>query len=214
MIQQILNTSVLVLFIAVPVLAGLFSFWSNSKRDGFDPEKVFDLAIFGLAGGGMLSLLILIIISRALLPINLPNLNPYAFVFGFVLTMCFVVLKWKWSIYRVLDNFAVSLTLMIAFWLLTQGQSAGFKPLYLLVAVLLFVIYYLLQRYRLLVIKSGLTFCLVSGIFCVAGGLSSPQIFGLIFIMLLFTLTLLVLIFRLRSLYVRTEKTGGAPSNA
>ena len=209
-----LNRILLILYIAVPVLAGLFSFWSNSKKDGFDQEKVFDLVVFGFLGGGVLSFLASAIVARALLPINLSNLNPYSFIFGFISTMCFVVLKWKWSVYRVLDNFSVSLTLTVAFWLLTQNQSVEFKPLYVLVAVLLFVVYYLLQRYRLLVIKSGFTFCLVSGVFCVAGGLSSPKIFNLIFIVLLFTLTLAVLIFRLRSLYAGVEKDRSAPGNA
>lgn len=208
-----LNTTVHSLVIAITTLTGLYSFWSSCKKDGFDQEKALDLVILGLLGGGAIGVVTGIIISWAVV-VNFANINPFSVLFGFVGTVSFVVLKWKWSLYRVLDNLAVALTLLAGFWLLTQNLVGQFKPIYLIASLLLFVIYALLQKYRLLVLKSGFTFCLTCGVFCLASALSSPKFVNLIFIGLLFTLTLTVLIFRVRSLYGRTKKNGSTPVNA
>lgn len=140
--------------------------------------------------------------------------NPYAYVFGFVGSLCLIARRWKWSIYRVLDNFSVSIIPAMAFWLLTQILVAGFKPLYLLASVALLSVNYLLRKYRLEFIKSGYTFCLISFVFCAAGILSSRIIPSLIFLGLLFTLTLVVLIYRSRGLYARVKKNDRTTNNA
>lgn len=192
-----------------PALAGLYSFWSSSKKDGFDQEKTFDLIILGFVGGGVISVITGMVLSRAFI-INLSEINSSSFLFGFIGTTCLAVLAWRWSLYRVLDNLATALIMSAGFWLLMQNLVTGFRPVYLVSALLLFVVYYLLQKYRLLVLKSGFTFCLTCGGFCLLSFASAPKLASLIFIGLLFTLTLVVLIFRVRSLYARTKKNGSS----
>ncbi|MBU0650165.1 hypothetical protein KKG63_03145 [Patescibacteria group bacterium] len=142
--------------VAVPTLAGLFSFWLASIKDGFDQEKAFDLVAYGLTGGVAVNLAVAMGKARALI-FDVTAINPFAFLFGFMAVISYVVLKRKWSLYRVADNLAISLTLAAGFWLLMRGFLTGFRPVYLLLAVLLFIAYYFLQKYRPLVIKSGFT---------------------------------------------------------
>lgn len=211
--EQVFKTAVTILVTAVPVLVGLFSFWSSAKKDGFDQEKVFDLLIFGLIGGGVVGLATATL-EAGTTPSEVSKINLYAFIFGFVFTLCAVVLRWKWSLYRILDNFSMSLILAVAFLLLAQNLKTGLKPLYLLVSLILFTVDYFMRKYRLAVMKSGFTFCLVSGIFCIAGAVSSPVPINLLFLGLLFTLSLAVLIFRIKGLYVGSKKGGRTPNSS
>lgn len=195
-----LNTILAVLYIAVPILVGLYSFWATSKKDGFDPEKVFDLVLYGLLGALLLGYTT-DAVTRGQPSFKPQNMNLYAGVFGFVGVCLLVALKYKWSLYRVLDNLAVSFVLAIAFWLLTMFVKSHFKISYLLVSAALFIANYALEKYRPGFMKSGMGFSFISGIFCIVAFILLPKNLNLIFIGLLFTLSLAVLIFRLRSIY-------------
>lgn len=207
---NMVNTVINILTIALPVLAGLYSFWSSCKKDGFDQEKAFDLVMAGTFGGVVFGGLAGMGGSR--LVHTLPSeLNLFAVGFGFAGLCCLAALKWKWSVYRILDNMAMALTLSTGIWLLGQNFVVQIKPIYFVAPIALFAVYGLLQKYRLVTLKSGFTFCLVGGVFCLAGALSSPKLVNLIFIGLLATLVVSVLIFRLRSLYGGTKKNGRTP---
>lgn len=194
-----------VLYIAIPVLVGLYSFWSTSKKDGFDQEKIFDLVLYGLLGALSLGFII-DIVTRGQFLLNIQNLNPYIVIFGFVGVSTLIALKYKWSLYRVLDNLATSFVLATAFWLLAVFVKSQFKLSYLLASVALFISNYALQKYRPSFIKSGMEFSLITGIFCLAALLLLPKNLNLIFVGLLFTLSLVILIFRLRSIYGKSNK--------
>lgn len=208
--QQLVAT---VIIIIVSILAGLYSFWTNSKKDGFDQEKVFDLVIYGFLGGSLISIFSSSLSARSL-SLNLSLLDPFSFIFGFVLCFYFTAFRWKWSLFRVLDNLAISCTILTTFLLISYNLILGFKPVYIVLAILLCVVYYLLQKYRLVAIKSGFTFCLVSGLFCLAAALTTTSKLSLLFIGLLFTLTLSVLISRLRSLYGRNKENHSTSRDA
>lgn len=195
-----LNTILSVLYIAIPVLVWLYSFWATSKKDGFDQEKVFDMVLYGLLGALSLGFIIDIVI-RGQFSLKPQNLNPYTTIFGFVGVCAFVALKYKWSLYRVLDNLAISCVLAIAFWFLIAFARSQFKCGYAIASAALLVSNYALRRYCPGFIKSGMKFSLISGIFCLVALLLLPKNLNLIFVGLLFTLSLVVLIFRLRSIY-------------
>ncbi|MFA5776275.1 MAG: hypothetical protein WC988_01840 [Patescibacteria group bacterium] len=195
-----LNTILSVLYIAIPVLVWLYSFWTSSRKDGFDQEKIFDLVLYGLLGALALGIIV-DIVTRGQLSLKPQNLNPYTTASGFVGVCTLVVLKYKWSLYRVLDNLAISFVLAIAFWFLATFVKSQFKISYLLVSLALFISNYALRRCRPGFIKSGMKFSLISGIFCLVALLVLPKTPNLIFVGLLFTLSLAVLIFRLRSVY-------------
>lgn len=208
----IVNTIISVLYVAVPVLAGLFVFWSNSKKDGFDQEKIYDLLIIGLIGSAILGILPLIILNQSFYP-DIIKPNAYSLVFGFMATISLFVLKWRWSLYRVLDNLSVSFVMLLAFLLPSITLRNGLKPLYLLASILLFISYVLLQRNRGTFLKSGFTYCLISTVLCLAAAITTQGILNLIFLGLLFTLTLAVLIYRVRSLYGRSKVDDSSPHN-
>ena len=199
-----------IVLVVLPILAGLYSFWSACKKDGFDQEKAFDLLIAGFLAGGVLALAVYYIGTRQL-PAGITDLNIFSFVFGFVGMTILLANKWGWSVYRVLDNFALASALLLGFWLVLQSLTGRIRVVYLLIGFALFGVYYSLQKYRLTLLKSGFTFCLTSALFCVSAGVSSPKTVNLIFIGLLFTLTLTVFIFRVRRLYVGHKKIGSSP---
>ena len=205
-----LTTVLNIVLVGLPVLAGLYSFWSSCKKDGFDQEKSFDLLIAGFLAGGVFVFAVYYIGTRQL-PMGVADLNIFSFVFGFVGITILLANKWGWSVYRVLDNFASASALVLGFWLVLQSLAGRVRIVYLPIGVALFIVYYLLQKYRLTLLKSGFTFCLISALFCVSAGISSPKIVNLIFIGLLFTLTLTVFIFRVRRLYVGHKKIGSSP---
>lgn len=199
-----------IVLVVLPILAGLYSFWSACKKDGFDQEKAFDLLVSGFLMGGMLAFAVYYLSAKQL-PVGVGDLNIFSFVFGFVGIIVLLANKWGWSVYRVLDNFALASSLVLGFWLSLQSLAGRIGLLYLPIGVALFIVYYLLQKYRLTLLKSGFTFCLTSALFCASAGVSSPKIVNLIFIGLLFTLTLTVFIFRVRRLYAGHKKIGSSP---
>jgi len=205
-----LTTVLNIVLVGLPVLAGLYSFWSACKKDGFDQEKAFDLLVVGFLAGGTLALAVYYIGSKQL-PVEIGGLNIFSFVFGFVWITILLSIKWGWSVYRVLDNLALASSLVLGFWLVLQSFAGRIRIVYLLIGIALFAVYYLFQKYRLTLLKSGFTFCLIGAVFCVSAGVSSPKIVNLIFIGLLFTLTLTVFIFRVRRLYAGHKKIGSSP---
>lgn len=204
-----LNALVHMLLVVLPFFVGLYSFWLFCKKDGFDQEKAFDLLIAGFLAGGVVALATYYVAHRQI-PAEVANLDIFSFVFGFLGVSIIFINRWGWSVYRVLDNFALALTLSLGFWLVLQGLVGALKLAYLLAGLTLFVVYFALQKYRLVLLKSGFTFSLTSAIFCVASGISSPRLVSLIFIGLLFTLTLGVFIFRVRRIYVEHKKVDSA----
>ncbi len=194
------QTTIGLILLVIPTFVGVYSFWASAKKDGFDHEKTFDLLVFGFLGAAVMGLGASVIERRTFL-IDFIGINPFICLFGFVGITCLVVIRWRWSLYRVLDNLAVASILSAGFWLLIQNIAFGIKPVYVVTLLLLFISYWLFQKYRLLLLKSGFSFCLVGGIFCLTGMLMQAGVVNLIFIILLFTLTLTVLIFRVRSIY-------------
>lgn len=215
MMQQILHTGTFLIVNVLPFLCGLYSFWRACKKDGFEQEKVFDLVVFAIFGGLLLSLISYIGVMGSLkISFSGFSVNLFAFLLGAVLALIFVTNRWRWSVYRILDNFSVALLLGMAFWFLLISLEVGFRVVYILAAILLFVVNYFLPKYRLETLKSGFTFCIICGVFCLAGIMSLRTIPNLIFLVLLFTLTLAVLIFRSRGIYGANKKTGSTSTNS
>lgn len=212
MTENMLNIILSVLYITIPVLVWLYSFWAISKKDGFDQEKVFDLVLYGLLGAFSLGVAV-DIVTRGQFFLNPQNLNLYTAAFGFVSVCMLVAFKYKWSIYRVLDNLAISFVLATAFRLLVAFVRSQFRLSYLLVSIALLISNYALQKYRPGFIRSGMEFSLISGIFCLVAFLLLPKNLNLIFVGLLFTLSLIVLIFRLRSIYGKSKVNDSTPNN-
>lgn len=203
--MTILTTLLAILYIAIPVLVGLYSFWATSKKDGFDQEKAFDLVAYGVFGALVMGFAADAVINWKL-TVNPASISFYPVFFGFVATCSVVALRHNWSLYRVLDNMASSCVLAAAFWLLTLFIKTQFRISYALVSVALFIANYALQKYKPSFIKSGMVFSLITGIFCTVAFIFLPRNLNLIFVALLFTLSLVVLIFRIRSIHGKFNK--------
>lgn len=198
------NLFVNILLWMVPAFVVLYSFWVLCKKDGFDSEKSFDLLLVAAFAGLALSFLTRYFTYRQ--PhFMLTASDIVSVVLGLFLVSTIYAYRLGWSVYRVLDNLALSLTLSAGSFFVMHGLLGGLKPLYLLVSLVLFLVYFITQKYRLVKIKSGFTFSLIGATFCIAYALALPKT-NLIFVVFLFTLVLSVFIFRVRGLYVRHQK--------
>ena len=202
------------LTLVLPILAGLYSFWAESRKDGFDQEASFDLVFSGMLFSLFITLIYSVVSTRGFSFAQL-NLNPFSLLFGFVLGVSFFALTKGWSVYRVLDELAISMVLGSAFWVLLTNLRVGIKPFYVIAPVLLFVIAYFLTKYRELVAKSGLLYCVVALLFCLAAGAAYKNFTAdLIFIAALFTLTLVILVARIKVLYGKLKVRNHTAHNA
>jgi len=204
------TTILSILSVALPTTVWLYSFWVTSKKDGFDQERALDLVGYGILGGLVLGFIVSAV-SRGQFSFSLQDVNPYAAIFGFVSCCSLVALSYRWSLYRVLDNLATSFVLAAAFWLMVMFISNQFKISYAVACVGLFGTNLVLQKYRPSLIKSGMWFSLIAGAFCLAAFLLLPRDLNLIFVGLLFTLSQVVLIFRLRSIYGKSKSNASTP---
>ncbi len=203
-----------ILILVLPTLAGLYSFWAESRKDGFDQEAAFDVVFSGMLFAFFITLLYNVVNIKGF-SIAQINLNPFSLLFGFVLGVSFFALTKGWSVYRVLDELAISMVLGAAFWLLAFNLQIGIKPFYVVAPVLLFGVFYLLSKYREIVAKSGLLYCALALVLCLAAGAAYKNFTAdLIFIAALFTLTLVILVARIRVLYGRLKVRNRTAHNA
>lgn len=204
-VTSVANQLLLILSYLVPFLSALYIFWQQSRKDGFNEEESFDLIFSGTFFSAFITLVYSFSKYKTL---NLFSIipSPLAIVFGFIAGVCFFALKKSWSIYRVLDEISLSLLFGSGFYVLLLNARIGIKPLYVLAPILIFLVFFLLLKLRQTIAKSGFLYCLVSFVFCLAAWFVYwDSLSDLIFVFALFTLTIVVLISRLRMLYGKSK---------
>lgn len=180
----------------------LYKFWIYSRKDGFDLEKSFDMiftsAVFGFLLQFGLHAFTLKSVNVAGL---LQKFNFGLFVYSLTLGCLFFCLRFRWSVYRVLDNLSLSLNLSFILWFIYQLLFFGFNLFYFVWVLALSLAHFVLSKYRIVLLKSGFTFSFLFftyGVFCL---LTKENLADLIFAFLLFKLSIVVLIFRLKYLW-------------
>ena len=204
---QILNFSINTfgIFILLGFLLFAFVTWKEGRGDGFTEERLFDLLL--------ISLTVSIILSRAIfafytsrssgeffghiLRVWTPGYNFYGALAGFLVPIYLLCKKWKWSLYRILDVFALGFCLALSvIFLAYVGFQAKFE--FLFAFAFLIVFFAVLSKIRTQKIKSGYTFCSFLLGISALGFVFFRQKQDLIFYSILVTLAFVVFLFRWR----------------
>ena len=116
-----------------------YVFWKEGKGDGFDEERLFDLLLISLISSLFFSRLFFAIsakISFLLVPTHIakfwtPGHNMLGAFAGLILAIYILCKIWNWSVYRILDIFALGLSLGLSVILLGYvGLQAKFEFLF------------------------------------------------------------------------------------
>ena len=193
------------LFLVTAFLFSLYALWTESRKDGFDEEKIFDRYV--------LSTLVAILVSRAFyaqgaryLPFPLlnhviqvwkPGFSFQGFLLGFIAASIGITYLAKWSVFRILDIF--SLALSFGAPMAIFGYVALQKDFrYLIPAGVLWIFYGIFSTFRLKRFISGVTFVVFLVLVIIARALlgfnEAPD---LLFDAILFTIGTTVLILRI-----------------
>src|SRR3989338_2839899 len=140
------------LFLILAVCTFVFVFWSEGKREGFDKYKLFDI-IFTLS---FLSGLLFFSFQRWFVNLNIYHYDSILLKFDpslfsvFVIYLAWIFGTWcysrsfNWSLYRLLDVFAVSQVFFII--IVIVGYSITFKTANYLLLLLPYIAFYILVR--------------------------------------------------------------------
>jgi len=173
----------------------LFAIWSESIRDGFDRERVFD--VFFLSLGlivGLYYLLKYLSFYDYFIEKNLWLILMIVFSAATLLSFRYFTYKWKWSIYRFLDIFSIMYFVLAVALFFHRAQVAKETNLYIYLCI--FGVAYLttlLSRNRLF---SGAVFSIFLLFIAIFGQFFYQQKQYLIFYFALITISMVNLVFR------------------
>ncbi len=195
------------IFVLIGFLFLSFAVWYEGRKDGFDEEKLFDALLLASVGSVMLSRMVFAIGNKYPLDATLahtykfwtPGTNPYGAVVGALLVLYLLAKLWKWSVYRVLDIYALAVSFGAAFLVLGfVALQKRFEFIFVFAAFVL--LYAVLSKFRNVVLRSGVSF----SVFLIA-----VSLMGVIFVgtrlylplyVMLVTISLGILYFRGRQL--------------
>ncbi len=189
------------------IVCWCFVLWFEAKKDGFNTDKFFDLIFLSIILSGLVfhSLKKLIGWLEIYYPSNL-LLNPDKEIFFSVtvlLTSLLPILilskKWKWSVFRITDIYAMASSLLLMFFSFGKFLVFGQKE-YLILFLLLLFLYLSVMRHRGYKYLSGVVFSIF--LFCIV-------LFFIVFFRksgyLLFSVLLVTI--SIVNLYLRAKKT-------
>jgi len=131
------------LFVFISLLVFIYFFWSEAKKEGFDQEKIFDIMFIVLLSLlAVLKVDILVVISAEILGVYT------------------IVHFWKWSVYRIMDIF--SLSVYAASLPVLLGMVFVYDRDDFLISIpLVFAVLFYLKRKRNIILKSGYVFSIL-----------------------------------------------------
>ena len=182
-----LNIPTISIFIALSILTFIYLCWIESKKEGFDQDKVFDIVFLVLLTG------LLIFKIDTLLVITLAMVMVYI-----------LVNYWKWSVFRVMDILSISASAALVpflFGLIIVHKRVDFIIPILINLIL--VIY--LGRVRNLRFRSGYIF----SVFLVVGAGVSAFYYRELKHLLFYVFLIMISIF---NLYLREKKSMNKPN--
>jgi len=199
-IPEIITIGSITIPIYVPVLLldlllSAYILWAEARKDGFDEEKIYDLCL--------VSLIAIIFFGKVFsLSAFIRNIDVFFIgfsylgsLFGYIFSVFILTKKWKWSVFRVLDIQALSLSLFLGVFCLFN--AALFKDPVLLPPAIVWLGYSIIfQRLRGNRFRSGNAFALFCFISSVVGYLFVKDLHNLIFVISSNTIGLVVYLYR------------------
>ncbi len=155
------------LFLLMGLLLMAFVVWSEGKKDGFSEERLFDLMLVSLVSSVLFSRIGFAfnhVVSfkdfiTHVYKIWTPGFSYLGGLIGFIIPMLILPRIWKWSVYRLLDIFALAFSLAFSVIVLAAvGMQSKFEYLFAFASwILLFAV---LSKLRSIKVKSGVVFSL------------------------------------------------------
>lgn len=193
----------IILFISAGFLYYLFIYWYEGKKDGFDSERLFDLAFTK----SVLGLVLFIFLTKYFENLRIFSYRSFLLNFDEIVVKIFAILvvnivisyyfskKWKWSIYRILDIYSlaeVSFANVFFFGAYLIDSDTKYFLLFLL-SIFSTVLFVRIRKYNY---TSGIIFSFFT-IYLVISGVVFAGIKGsLPFYFILFTISLFNCYFR------------------
>lgn len=201
------TVSTMLVIAIMGLICWCFVLWYESKKDGFNTEKFFDLVFSSV----ILSCLIFFILTKIVgymeifQPANIFLTLDKELLFSFsvfltsLLPIFFYSKRWKWSVFRILDIYSLAFTVLALFLLLGNFLVVGDKT-YIILFVLFLGLYLFVLRYRGYRLLSGLIFSILLTFIAIAGTLFFRKGGYLLFYPILVTISVV-------NLYLRGKKT-------
>jgi RNA polymerase-binding transcription factor DksA len=189
------------------IICWCFVLWFEAKKDGFNTDKFFDLIFLSVISSGLVfySLKKLIGWLEIYHPSNIlliPDKEMLLSIIVFLVSLLPVLLfsrKWKWSVFRIIDIYAMASSLLLMFFSFGKFLVFGQKE-YLILFLLLLFLYLSVMKHRGYKYLSGVVFSIF--LFCLV-------VFSLLFFRksgyLLFSVLLVTI--GIVNLYLRGKKT-------
>lgn len=193
-------------FLVLGLLFSIFVIWYEGRKDGFDEDKFFDLFVISSLSGLFLGRIFFVFRNNYIFEAGLihiikfwtDGIDPVGVFIGVFIPLFIFSRYWKWSIYRLLDIYALSMSLGFSIVLLGYvGLQRRFE--FLVAFALWLLLYALLSKYRNVKLKSGVAFSIFLIANVLLGVLFFRSLFQLIFYGLLVIFSMLNLFFRVRN---------------
>jgi RNA polymerase-binding transcription factor DksA len=185
-ILQNLNIPTVSVFIAISIMTTLFVFWREGKKEGFNQDKLFDMALSAL----LLSLLAF-------------RVDPLAVIVLIILILYAAAYYWKWSVFRIMDIFILAVFIGSVPTLLSLVLIYALYEALVPLAVVS-VLYFHLNKMRNQKFKSGYVFSLLLLVSSLLAFIFFKSERHLIFYLLLFMISTI-------NIYLRERKSMNKP---
>ncbi|MFZ2664546.1 MAG: TraR/DksA C4-type zinc finger protein [Patescibacteria group bacterium] len=157
-------SSILLVFLT-GITCWCFVLWFEAKKDGFNSEKFFDLIFLSIISSGLVyyglrSLMKWLEIYHPSNLLLVPNKEAFVSVAVFLMSLAPILIlskKWKWSVFRIVDMYAMATSLLLMFLSLGKFLVYSQKE-YLYLFLLLLFLYLFVMRYRGYKFLSGMVF--------------------------------------------------------
>ena len=163
------NIGLVIIFTFLGLFCWIFVLWGESKKDGFNTQRFFDLIFISL----ILSSIVVYLVSSLLSWVKI--YHPYHSILSLdqevFLSFCVFIIsllpvfyfyrKYKWSVFRVLDIYSAGFSVFLMFLSLGRFLVSNQRE-YLFLLISLIVIYGLVMRRRGYKFRSGTVFSVFS----------------------------------------------------
>lgn len=152
---QNFRISTSVIFFGLSFFISLFVYWHETRRDGFEEERAFDLVlmstisalIFSRIAHGLLAGFKLSVLFWHVVYFWRGGFNVWGALIGFAIPVIYFTRKWNWSVYRITDTLSAVSTMGLS--ILFLGLSiVNNNPNYVVLSFVYFILYILLTKIR------------------------------------------------------------------
>ncbi len=197
------NISSILIFSIIGIICWVFILWGESKKDGFNTQRFFDLSFISLITSGFFTYIIFRIVSWAKV------YHPYSFIlsldeellygtsvflFSF-LPIYFYRKKYNWSVYRILDIYSLGFSILLLILSFGRFLISGIRE-YAILFFTLSVMYLLIIRKRGYRFISGMVFSALCLFISASLIIYLRRAGSLLFASILFTIGVVNLYFR------------------